>query len=140
MDVQFSNNVEKVSWEELARVVELASLGKRDSRKLELAFRNSGVRCFASAGDRLIGAGRAISDGVWRAAIYDVVVHPEFQGKGVGTQILRQLVQEANVEVIMLFAAPGQVAFYSKLGFRKMKTAMAIMADPDLRREKGFIE
>ena len=140
MDVQFSNDVEKISWEKLAQVVELAPLGKRDSRKLELAFRNSGVRCFASAGDRLIGAGRAVSDGVWRAAIYDVVVHPEFQGKGVGTQIVRRLVQETNVEVIMLFSAPDQVAFYNKLGFRNMKTAMAIMSEPNLRREKGFIE
>ncbi len=53
---------------------------------------------------------------------------------------MRYIVQEANVDVIMLYAAPGKEAFYSKLGFRKMKTAMAIMPDPELRRQKGFIE
>ena len=71
MNIQFSTDIGKVSWEELARVVELAPLGKRDSKKLELAFKNSPVRCFAYDEARLVGAGRAISDGVWRAAIYE---------------------------------------------------------------------
>lgn len=140
MDIQFSIDIEKISWEELARIVELAPLGKKDPKKLELAFRNSLVRCFAYHDGRLIGAGRALSDGVWRASIYDVVVLPEYQGKGIGSQLMRRIIQETNVDVITLFAAPGKEAFYSKLGFRKMKTAMAIMANPDLRREKGFIE
>ena len=140
MDIQLSGDIGKVSWDELARVVELAPLGKKDPKKLELAFRNSLVRCFAYDGAQLIGAGRAISDGVWRAAIYDVVVLPEYQGKGIGTKIIRYLVQKVNVDVIMLFAAPGKEIFYNKLGFRKMKTAMALMSDPELRREKGFIE
>jgi len=140
VDIQFSTDIDKVSWEDLARVVELAPLGKKDPKKLELAFRNSLVRCFAYHEERVIGAGRAVSDGVWRAAIYDVVVLPEYQGKGIGTQMMRRIVQEANVDVIMLFAAPGKEAFYGKLGFRKMKTAMAIMSNPELRREKGFIE
>lgn len=140
MDLQFSADIEQVSWEELARVVELAPLGKRDPKKLELAFRNSLVRCFVYHDGRLIGAGRAVSDGVWRAAIYDIVVLPEYQGKGIGTQIMHRIVQEAQVDVVMLFAAPGKEAFYGRLGFRKMKTAMAIMSNPEMRCEKGFIE
>jgi len=140
MNIRFSSDIEKVSWEDLARVVELAPLGKKDPGKLELAFRNSLIRCFAYHQERLIGAGRALSDGVWRAAIYDVVVLPEYQGKGIGTRIMRRIIQEANVDVIMLYTAPGKEAFYSKLGFRKMKTAMAIMSKPELRRENGFIE
>jgi predicted N-acetyltransferase YhbS len=43
-------------------------------------------------------------------------------------------------DVVMLFAAPGKEAFYERFGFRKMKTAMAIMPNPEERREKGFIE
>jgi GNAT superfamily N-acetyltransferase len=140
MNLQFSADVEQVSWEELTRVVELAPLGKRDPKKLELAFRNSLVRCFVYHDGRLIGAGRAISDGVWRAAICDVVVLPEYQGKGIGTEIMNRIVQEAHVDVVMLYAAPGKEAFYGKFGFSKMKTAMALMSNPEIRREKGFIE
>lgn len=140
MDIQFSTDIERVSWEELARVMELAPLGKKEPQKLESAFRNSTIRCFVYHQGRLIGAGRALSDGVWRAAIYDVVVLPEYQGKGVGSEIMRRIVAEANVDIIMLFAAPGKEPFYGKLGFRKMKTAMALMHNPELRRERGFIE
>jgi ribosomal protein S18 acetylase RimI-like enzyme len=140
MDIRLSSDIDNVSWQELARVVELAPLGKRDPGKLETAFRNSSIRCFAFDQERLVGAGRAISDGIWRAAIFDVVVLPEFQGKGIGTTIMRYLVEAANVDVIMLYTAPGKEDFYKKLGFRKMQTAMAIMPDPELRRQKGFIE
>jgi ribosomal protein S18 acetylase RimI-like enzyme len=140
MDIRLSADIDKVSWTELTQVVELAPLGKRDPGKLEEAFRNSAIRCFAYHEERLVGAGRAISDGIWRAAIFDVVVLPQFQGKGIGTRITRYLIEAANVDVVMLYAAPGKEAFYKKLGFHKMKTAMAIMPDPELRRQKGFIE
>jgi len=54
--------------------------------------------------------------------------------------IIRHLVESANVDVIMLYVAPGKEVFYERFGFRKMKTAMAIMPDPEERREKGYVE
>ena len=141
MDIRLSTNTEKISWEELARLYELAPLGtKRAPDKLERAFRNSLLKVFAFDGGRLVAAGRALSDGVWRAAIYDVAVLPEYQGKGIGSRIIRHLVQHAGVDVITLYASPGKEAYYERFGFRKMKTAMAIMPDPEVRKKRGFIE
>ncbi len=141
MEISFSTDMDGISWEEAARLFELAPLGKRrDPEKLEMAFRNSLLKVFAFHGTKLVGAGRALSDGVWRAAIYDVAVLPEYQGKGIGSAIIRHLIDAANVEIIMLYAAPGKEKYYEQFGFRKMKTAMAIMPDPDKRREMGFIE
>ena len=120
---------------------ELAPLGKRrQPEKLELAFRNSLLKVFVHDGGRLVGAGRALSDGVWRAAIYDVAVLPDYQGKGIGSEIIRRLVEHADVEIITLYAAPGKGPFYERFGFRKMKTAMAIMPNPEERKALGFIE
>jgi len=141
MDIRLSNDTNDISWEELARVYELAGLGKiRVPDKIELAFRNSLLKVFAFEENRLVGAGRALSDGVWRAAIYDVAVLPEYQSLGIGSRIIEYLVQNACVDVITLYAAPGKEAFYEQFGFRKMKTAMAIMPNPVERRESGFIE
>lgn len=141
MNIRLATDVNEISWEELARVYELAPLGaKRAPEKLELAFRNSLLKVFVFDGARLVGAGRALSDGVWRASIYDVAVLPEYQGKGIGSRIIRHLIQHAGVDVITLYAAPGKEAFYERFGFRKMKTAMAIMPDPEERKERGFIE
>ncbi len=141
MKVRFSSEITGISWEEVARLFELAPLGKkRDPDRIETAFRNSMLRVFAFADTRLVGVGRALSDGVWRAAIDDVAVLPEYQGQGIGSGIIRQLIQAADVDVVMLHAAPGKEAFYERFGFRKMKTAMAIMQFPEERQKSGFIE
>lgn len=140
MNIQLSEDVEKISWEELAKVIELAPLGRRDIGKLETAFRNSEMRCFAYHDGNLIGAGRGISDGALRAAIYDMVVLPEYQGKGIGSMIMNYLLERANAEIIMLFANPGKEPFYSRFGFRKMKTAMAIVDNIQFRCRQGMIE
>lgn len=140
MDIQFSSDADNINWRELADLIEAAHLGKRNIGKLETAFRNSEMRCFAYYGGKLIGAGRGISDGALRAAIYDVVVLPQYQGKGIGSMIMEYLLERANAEIIMLFANPGKEPFYGRIGFRKMKTAMAIMDNPELLRERGLIE
>ena len=141
MEIHLSTDVTNISWVELARLYELAPLGKkRDPEKLETAFRNSLLKVFAFCDTKLVGAGRALSDGVWRAAIYDVAVLPEYQGKVIGSTIIRHLIQSANVDVVMLYAAPGKEAFYERFEFRKMKTAMAIMPNEEEARKRGFIE
>ena len=141
MEISLSTDIDRVSWEALARLFELAPLGKkRDPEKLEAAFRGSSLRVFAYLGPQLVGAGRALSDGVWRAAIYDVAVLPPYQGNGIGSRIICHLVEAAKVDVIMLYAVPGRTAFYERMGFRKMTTAMAIMRNEDEARKRGLIE
>ena len=141
MEIILSTNIDGISWEQLAHVFELAPLGKkRDPEKLEVAFRNSLLKVFAFHGSELVGAGRALSDGVWRAAIYDVAVLPEYQGKGIGSKIIRHLIQAANVDVVMLYSVPGKEAYYERFGFQKMKTAMAIFPSQDEAKKRGLIE
>jgi len=71
-------------------------------------------------GDELVGFGRVVSDGILHAMIYEMIVLPEYQGQGIGAQILRQLVQrclEANIRDIQLFCARGKRGFYENYGF-----------------------
>lgn len=141
VNILLTTEIGRISWPELSRVFELAPLGKRrDPEKLKLAFRNSQLKVFAFDGEHLVGAGRALSDGVWRAAIYDVAVLPDYQGRGIGSRIIRHLVENANADVIMLYAVPGMESFYERFGFRKMKTAMAIMPLAEEARKRGLIE
>ncbi len=69
---------------------------------------------------QLIGFARAMSDGVFHATLLDIVVHPDFQGRGLGkamvTHLLQQL-QQAAIKDITLFASPHLVDFYHQLGF-----------------------
>jgi ribosomal protein S18 acetylase RimI-like enzyme len=140
MSIEFTEQTETINWESLAEVFLRAPLGKRDPGKLREVFQNSQIRCFVRDGKELIGAGRAITDGVRYTVIFDVVVMPEYQGRGIGKQIMKFLADRSRAETALLFAAPGKEGFYTKLGYRKMKTAMAIFPNPEGHQKAGYIE
>ena len=69
---------------------------------------------------RLIGFARATSDHAFNATIWDVVVHPDFQGKGLGKSLMNYTIQKLrreDISNITLFADPQVVEFYRRLGF-----------------------
>ncbi len=72
-------------------------------------------------GDQLVGFGRVVSDGILHAMIYDLIVDPRHQRKGIGAKILQILVTsccDAHVRDIQLFCAEGKRTFYEKQGFK----------------------
>src|SRR5277367_6149196 len=125
MSVEFTDDLGAVNWERLSEVFKRAPLGNRDPDKLREVFQNSPIRCFVWDTGKLIGAGRAITDGVRYSVIFDVVLLPEYQGRGIGKQIMGFLADRSKAPSILLYAVPEKEGFYTKLGYRKMKTAMA---------------
>lgn len=90
--------------------------------------------------DNLVGFGRAISDGEYQAAIYDVAVLPSYQGKGIGKMIIRTIVDNNADCNFILYASPGKEPFYEKENFKRMKTGMALFIDEERMQRNGFIE
>jgi len=133
----FSTGLEAVNWADAVTLFERAPLGsqQRDPDKLKRAFEASYAVVVAYDSDKLIGMGRALSDGEYQAAIYDMVVLPEYQGKGIGKKIIEKLCEQLSVENIILYSVPGREGFYLKCGFKRMRTAMAklnqYMSEPD---------
>ena len=140
MNIRLSDDPTDISWEALAVVFHRAPLGERKPEKLREAFTRSPVRCFVWDDDRLIGAGRALTDGVTFAAVFDIVMLPEYQRKGIGSRIMEHLAAASKAPNLILHAVPGKEAFYRKLGFRKMTTAMARFSNPEKQQEQGYIE
>lgn len=134
-----STDCARIAWPRLAEIFRRADLGVRDPDRLRRIFEQSTVRCFAWSGDDLVGAGRAISDRISYAAIFDVVVLPGFQRRGIGTQIVRHLIRAAEAPNVILHSVPGKEGFYAQLGFARMTTAMALFSHPDAQRRAGYI-
>jgi len=70
-------------------------------------------------GGRLVGIGRATSDGVFRAVLWDVVVAEEHQGRGLGRRIVQALLASPPVtasERVYLMTTNSS-GFYERLGF-----------------------
>lgn len=72
----------------------------------------------------LAGMARVLSDGVSDAFIQDVVVDPQFRGRGIGAELVTRLVAmltERGADWIGLVATPGNAEFYERLGFRVLE-------------------
>ena len=137
--IRLSDDCSAIDWVAAVEVIRRAPLGTRKPDKLKKAFENSFTTVFVFDGDCLIGLGRATCDGEYQAAIYDVVVLPEYQGRGIGKTIMDKILSSLPVENIILFANPGREGFYKKCGFRSMKTAMARFNPVMARPGAGFL-
>ena len=137
-----TNKKQNINWDEAIIVFERAALSKRrrNPGKLKRAFDSSYAVIYVFDSNKLIGLGRALCDGEYHAAIYDVVLLPEYQGKDIGKEIMRRLCDKLPVENIILYAVPGREGFYKKLGFKKMLTAMAILNPIMSKTESGYLE
>lgn len=141
MGYQWVNSQESVDWEELADLYRAAPLGEKSAPDLELCFSNSRFVCFVYENGRLIGAGRALADGVDCSYIADVAVLPDYQGRGIGKSIVVRLMQmSAGHRKIFLYAAVGKEDFYRGLGFKRMTTAMAVFDDQEAATARGLLE
>ena len=91
-----------------------------DSDELALSLENSWFSVAVYDSDQLIGFGRVVSDGVLHAMIYDMIVRPDHQNRGIGTEILNRLIarcRKFGIRDIQLFAASNKAPFYRKCGF-----------------------
>jgi GNAT superfamily N-acetyltransferase len=141
MTLDWRHSLEGIDWEELSRLYQAAPLGNKQPEGLKLVFSNSMFKCFAYDDSRLVGVGRAMADGLDCSYICDVAVHPSHQGTGLGKQIVSRLVDlSKGHRKIILYAVAGKEPFYEKLGFRRMKTAMAIFEDQGLALERGYVD
>lgn len=140
MALEWVYSSENLNWEELSRLYLAAPLGHKDPSDLKVAFSNSMFNCFVYDSGRLIAVGRALADGRDCSYICDVAVHPDYQGVGIGKQVVSKLVDlSKDHKKIILYAAPGKEPFYRKLGFKRMATAMAIFKNQTQALEDGLI-
>jgi GNAT superfamily N-acetyltransferase len=87
---------------------------------LKMAIDNSWYWVSVFDKEKLIGVGRLVSDGALYAFVCDMIVLPEYQGKGIGKAILKMLkdkCMESRIQRVWLFAAQGRAGFYIKNGF-----------------------
>lgn len=139
MAISLSQSIDAVDWTYLQDLFIRAPLGERSAASLEQAFRNSQIALFAYDENRLVGAGRALTDKISWAIVFDVVVDPECQGRGLGKVIVEALASRSGARNIMLQSVPGKEDFYARLGYRPMTTAMAKYGDTEWASANGYI-
>ena len=94
----------------------------RNPKSLKQMLHSSQAAVSAWEKGELVGFGRATSDGLFRAVLWDVVVAESHKGKGLGRCIVKNLLQTKSlrsVERIYLMTTKSE-GFYERLGFESV--------------------
>ena len=109
---------------ELEQLCDAVGWSRRPLRRVRKALQHSllvvGLWRHDPRIPRLVGFARCTGDGVIEATVWDVAVHPLYQGAGLGKQLMAfvlERLQQMQVERVSLFADPGVVEFYSAQGW-----------------------
>lgn len=75
----------------------------------------------------LVGCGRVVGDGAVYFYLQDIIVRPDYQGRGIGKEIVHRLLSETKKRIasegsIGLLAVNGKEAFYEQFGFIRRPT------------------
>ncbi|MGL6313889.1 GNAT family N-acetyltransferase [Vibrio sp. WXL103] len=118
IEVAFVEQLEQTEVIELYRANHWSSA--EVPTKLLLGLQNSDALVVARLGDRLVGLGNAISDGHLVVYYPHLLVHPDYQGQGIGRKIMQLMqIRYRSFHQQMLTADKAAVAFYQTLGFER---------------------
>ena len=96
----------------------------RTMNDLKKCLANSDVIISLWVGNEIVGFGRALSDGVYRGVLWDIVIDQSHQGKGFGTLIVKNLLSSKkikNTKKIYLMTTNKKL-FYSQFDFEEVTT------------------
>ncbi|MFP3153059.1 GNAT family N-acetyltransferase [Lachnospiraceae bacterium ZAX-1] len=130
MSFTFKKNTEGINWVQVNRLLNGFGLTHDMPDETEYAFTHSAVVAFVLNGEQVIGCGRALSDGIAQAAIYNIAVDEAYHDNKLGTKIIQMLLEDCKKCNVILYTHPKTVKWYEKLGFRRMKTGM-VLYHPD---------
>ena len=116
---------------EYNKLTEAVGWGKFDEKLAETALVNSAFGICAFDGEEIIGMARMVGDKAMFLYIQDVMVMPEYQGKGIGSELMYLMMEriekfkeEVNPDIrVYLGAVKGKEEFYEKFGFIKREEA-----------------
>ena len=122
MDYELAINT--LCAKDFIRLRKAAGWGIHPENQAEVGLKNSLFTVAAIHNNQVIGMGRLVGDGFMICYIQDLIVLPEYQGKGIGTAIMERLMTYISDNAIPetcvtagLFSAKGKEGFYEKFGF-----------------------
>ncbi len=129
--IQFSmdkSNIDLVQLQELFNLTAFWAKN-RSLEDLETVITNSNPVVSVWDNQKMIGFARATSDGVYRASIWDVIIHPNYQGCGLGRKLVETVITHphlSKVERVYLMTSYQQ-NFYKRIGFEENKTTTMVL-------------
>jgi ribosomal protein S18 acetylase RimI-like enzyme len=129
--IQFRDDKSLVDLEQLRDLFNLTAFWGRDRsiEDLAIALQYSDPVITVWNGQQLIGHARATSDGIYRATIWDVIVHPDYQGAGLGRKLVETAIAHPRVNRVerVYLMTTNQQKFYERIGFEENQTTTMVL-------------
>ena len=103
----------------------------RTINDLKKSLANSDVIISLWVGNEIVGFGRALTDGIYRGVLWDIVIDKNHQGKGFGTLIVKQLLSSKkvkNTKKIYLMTTNKKL-FYSQFDFKEVTSQNLLICE-----------
>jgi len=129
--IQFSDRKSEIDLYQLQELLNISAFWAkgRSIEDLSIAIANSEPVISAWDSQRLVGFARATSDAIYRATIWDVVIHPEYRNNGLGSNLVETVLSHPRmrwVERVYLMTTHQQ-EFYKKIGFQPNTTTTMVL-------------
>ncbi|MBD2164464.1 GNAT family N-acetyltransferase [Calothrix membranacea FACHB-236] len=128
--IQFSDRKSEIDLEQLQQLFNICAFWARERsiEDLSIAISNSEPVISVCDGNRLVGFARATSDGIYRATIWDVVIHPDYRGTGLGSKLVETVLSHPHMRVERVYLmTTHQQGFYEKIGFQRNTTTTMVL-------------
>ncbi len=120
--IQFQDDKSAIDLYQLQELLSLAAFWAkgRSIEDLGIAITNSEPVISAWHEKKLVGFARANSDGIYRATIWDVVIHPNYRGCGLGSTLVKTVLSHPRMNRVerVYLTTTHQQKFYERLGFQ----------------------
>jgi ribosomal protein S18 acetylase RimI-like enzyme len=129
--IKFCDRAAQIDYVQLQALFRLSAFWAKDRRieDWKIAIANSEPVITVWDNQRLIGFARATSDGIYRATIWDVVIHPDYRGVGLGRKLVETVLSHpklCRVERVYLMTTHQQ-RFYERIGFECNSTTTMVL-------------
>lgn len=130
--IQFSEHrLSEINLYKLQELFDIAAFWAkgRSIEDLSIAIANSDPVITIWDGEKLIGFARATSDGIYRATIWDVVIHPDYRGTGLGRKLVESVLTHPRLRKVerVYLMTTNQQEFYEKIGFQCNHTTTMVL-------------
>ena len=94
----------------------------RTINDLKKCLANSDVIISVWSGNEIVGFGRALTDGIYRGVLWDIVIDQNHQGKGYGSLIVKNLLSSKEIRNTkkLYLMTTNKKLFYSQFEFKEV--------------------
>ena len=122
MNIKYKNKISIDDYIKLRKTADWKDISRRQAKA---GLKNSVYALSAKIGNKTVGMARIVGDGGYVMLIVDVVVLPEYRGAGIGTEMMKNVmefihnsVKDGEGVMAQLMSAKGRENFYKRFGFK----------------------